>query len=122
MGLEMLEEFRSITPIKQSNVSATATNTTTTTLNQHLEEEVSDLERRMDDEDYSYRTPPSSPSRSSFNLVCPPPPRKRRRLPVASSQSQGMKFFQGVPDDLASIFLLRAKPATPSHQFKRLTA
>ncbi|KAL5065893.1 hypothetical protein RYX36_027630 [Vicia faba] len=121
MGLEMLEEFRSITPIKQSNVSATAT-ITTTTLNQHLEEGVSDLERRMDDEDYSYRTPPSSPSRSSFNLVCPPPPRKRRRLPVASSQSQGMKFFQGVPDDLASIFLLRAKPATPSHQFKRLTA
>lgn len=115
MGLEMLEEFRSITSIKRNTLP---TATITTTLNQHSLEQESDLERRI--QDCNYRTPPSSPSTNSFNLVCPPPPRKRRRLAVASSQSRETKFFQDVPDDLASIFLLRAKPATASHQFNQL--
>ncbi|KAI5415125.1 hypothetical protein KIW84_040544, partial [Lathyrus oleraceus] len=121
MGLEMAEEFRSITPIKRNNVPTSTITTATTRFNLHTEEEeeeVSDLERRtMEDEDYNYRTPPSSPSTNSVNPVCPPPPRKRRRR---SSQSVERKFFQGVPDDLASIFLLRATPATVSHQFKQL--
>ncbi|XP_058729220.1 uncharacterized protein LOC131601427 [Vicia villosa] len=122
MGLEMLEEFRSITSIKRNTVPTSTITTTATTLNQHSleDEQVSDLERRI--EDCNYQTPPSSPSRISFNLVCPPPPRKRRRLAVASSQSRERKFFQDVPDDLASIFLLRAKPATASHQFKQLAS
>jgi len=117
MGLEMLEEFLSIKPIKQSIPQARIFTT--------LEKEVSsDLERRKD-EHYCYHTPPTSPSKNSFDLVCPPPPKKRQRLAVTtrrtSTQSQERKFFQ-VPDDLTSIFLLRTKPSTvvttTSHQLK----
>ncbi|CAJ1941721.1 unnamed protein product [Sphenostylis stenocarpa] len=104
MGLEILEEFRPIMPIRTvPNVR---------TFSQHTEV----VETRSKEEQECH-TPTSQPP----TLVCPPPP-KKPRVSVSVSRrttsfpSQG--FFQ-VPHDLASVFLLRAKPSpltTPSSE------
>lgn len=128
MGLEMLEEFLPIKPNKQSVPQVRIT-----TLNQYTKEEKeeevsSDIERKkeeQEEEHYYYHTPPTSPSKNSFELVCPPPPKKRQRPAVTYSHGR-KKFFQSVPDDLASIFLPRAKQSTivttASHKHKHLAS
>lgn len=92
MGLEILDEFRSIMPIR--------TVPTVKTFTQPAEVETSSKE-----EEQECHTPTSQPQTL---LVCPPPPKKPRVVSrtTASYPSQG--FFQ-VPHDLASVFLLHAK-------------
>ncbi|KAJ1400651.1 hypothetical protein SESBI_29342 [Sesbania bispinosa] len=94
MGLEILEEFRPIMPIR--------TVATTRTFNQPDPETTKGLK-----EEQECHTPPHQILRTP--LVCPPAPKKPRvaRRTNFTAPSQG--FFQ-VPDDLASVFLL---PTTP---------
>ncbi|TKY54506.1 hypothetical protein E2542_SST18914 [Spatholobus suberectus] len=93
MGLEILDEFRPIMPIR-------TTVPTVRTFSQRAE-----LVETSPKEEQECHTPTSRPQ----TLVCPPPPKKpRASRRTTSLPSQG--FFQ-VPHDLASVFLLRAKPS-----------
>ena len=106
MGLEILNEFQSIRPIRISPTTRTFSHCT----------EQSDLEitkELNEKQDQECHTPTSPTQTLRTPLVCPPPP-KKTRVGVARSTnlvapSQG--FFQ-VPHDLASVFVLEAKSST----------
>ncbi|RDY08682.1 hypothetical protein CR513_07065, partial [Mucuna pruriens] len=101
MGLEILEEFRPITPIR------TIVPTARTTF-KHVTE-VTDLgtTKEVVNEDVEECHTPTSPSRKlRIPLVCPPAPKKPRvpRRINLDTPSQGL--FP-VPHDLPSVFVLR---------------
>ncbi|KAK7329718.1 hypothetical protein VNO77_23893 [Canavalia gladiata] len=94
MGLEILEEFRAIMPIR--------TIPTTRSFSQRADLETSKEEQEC-------HTPTSQTQTLTTPMVCPPPPKKPRVSRIRTSlPSQG--FFQ-VPQDLASVFLFHAKPS-----------
>lgn len=104
MGLEILEEFRPITPIR----------TITKTLKHVSEVETTNYKvvPKVDEEEC--HTPTSQPQ-STKNCVCPPAPKKARVTRSNNSASPSQGFFQ-VPHDLPSVFLFRTPnlPATRS--------
>ncbi|KAK7329091.1 hypothetical protein VNO77_23237 [Canavalia gladiata] len=94
MGLEILEEFRPITPIR-----------TVRTLNKHVTQ-VSDLESSEEDVE-ECRTPTSASQTLRTPLVCPPAPKKPRLPPKTNNLDPPSQPFFQVPHDLASRFLQR---------------
>ncbi|KAG4959147.1 hypothetical protein AAZX31_13G085200 [Glycine max] len=99
MGLEILDEFRPIMSIRTVPVP-----TVVRSCSQRAEVEKEELLQEC-------HTPTSSKPQTL--LVCPPPPKKPRvsRTTRTTFPSHSQAFFQ-VPHDLASVFLLRAKPST----------
>ncbi|CAL5184590.1 unnamed protein product [Lathyrus oleraceus] len=90
MGLEILEEFRPTTPIM------------TKTLKHVFEVETTNKVKKEDEQDCD--TPTSSRPQSTQTFVCPPAPKKAR---VTRSNNYSAQMFFQVPDDLASVFVLR---------------
>jgi len=95
--VEMLEEFRPITPIR----------TKATKTLKHVSE-VETTKKVLKEDEQECHTPTSSRGQSSHNfLVCPPAPKKARvTLSNKNSASPSQVFFQ-VPHDLASVFVFR---------------
>lgn len=96
MGLEILEEFRPITPIR-TVVPTTRTfkhdlGTTKEVVNEDVVEEC--------------HTPTSPSQKLRTPLVCPPAPKKPRVTPRRNLDPPSQGFFS-VSHDLASIFVLR---------------
>nr|KYP52560.1 hypothetical protein KK1_025514 [Cajanus cajan] len=91
MGLEILDEYRALMPLRSVR-----------TLNQLAEVETASKEEQ------ECHTPTSSPPPT---LLCPPPPKKPR--PCTNKTTLPSQPFFQVPHDLASVFLLRAKPDEP---------
>ncbi|QCE13500.1 hypothetical protein DEO72_LG11g493 [Vigna unguiculata] len=104
MGLQILEEFRPITPIR-TVVPTTRTlkhdlGTTMEMLNEDVVEEC--------------HTPTSPSQKLRTPLLCPPAPKKPRRVPPRhNSDPPSSQPFFSVSHDLASIFVLR-KPNLPT--------
>ncbi|QCD80316.1 hypothetical protein DEO72_LG2g637 [Vigna unguiculata] len=93
MGLEIFDDFRPIMPLPIRTFT-------------HRPE----LLPTWSKDDQDCRTPTSHPP----TLVCPPPPKKPRPSVSVSTTTTfpSQPFFQ-VPHDLASVFMLRAKPEEP---------
>ncbi|BAT80104.1 hypothetical protein LR48_Vigan04g008100 [Vigna angularis] len=106
MGLEILEGFRPITPIR-TVVPTTRTfkhdlGTTKEMLNEDVVEEC--------------HTPTSPSQKLRTPLVCPPAPKKPRLPPRRHNSDPPSQGFFSVSHDLASIFVLRTPnlPTTTS--------
>ncbi|OIV99765.1 hypothetical protein TanjilG_26103 [Lupinus angustifolius] len=105
MGLQMLDEFDPITPIR-----TVATSRKTFSQRTQLSDLDTTKKEVKEEEQEECHTPTSSSQILKTPLVCPPPPKKQRiatRRSNVIAPSQG--FFQ-VPHDLASIFVLHHKP------------
>ncbi|ESW26682.1 hypothetical protein PHAVU_003G139400 [Phaseolus vulgaris] len=97
MGLEILDDFRPIMPIRTIPAVRTFS---------HRAEVVETRSK----EEQECHTPTSQPPM----LLCPPPPKKPRlsfSVSTTTTTFPSQAFFQ-VPHDLASVFLLRAKPSS----------
>ncbi|BAT76796.1 hypothetical protein LR48_Vigan728s001400 [Vigna angularis] len=101
MGLEVFDDFRPIMSVPTLPTLRTFS---------HRPEVVQTWSK--DDQDC--HTPTSQPP----TLVCPPPPKKPRlsvsvstTTTITTTTFPSQPFFQ-VPHDLASVFLLRAKPSS----------
>ncbi|KAK7303949.1 hypothetical protein RJT34_14883 [Clitoria ternatea] len=105
MGLEILEDFHPITPIRTVVPSARTL--------KHVSNEDLDLTKEMLKEDTveECHTPTSPSQILKTPLVCPPPP-KKPRVPRSNNNSDppSQGFFH-VSHDLASIFVLHYKPS-----------
>ncbi|KAH1041729.1 hypothetical protein AAZX31_09G059700 [Glycine max] len=118
MGLEILEEFRPITPIRTVVPTVRTTlkhdlGTTTTTTKEVLNEDVV-----IEEECHT----PTSPSQKlpTNPLVCPPAPKKPRVVPrrLKNLDPPSQEGFFQVPHDLASVFVLRS-PSLPRRTAKQ---
>lgn len=118
MGLEILEEFRPITPIRTVVPTVRTTlkhdlGTTTTTTKEVLNEDV-----LIEEECHT----PTSPSQKlpTNPLVCPPAPKKPRVVPrrLKNLDPPSQEGFFQVPHDLASVFVLRS-PSLPRRTAKQ---
>lgn len=109
MGLQVLEEFWPITPVRthpRINQQHSSNTTMDPCCSQYSQQQQNDVEI----EDIEECHTPTSPSTIlTTPLVCPPPPKKLRKLLPPISPRPSQLFFQ-VPHDLASIFL----PSTPT--------
>ncbi|KAI4344488.1 hypothetical protein L6164_011709 [Bauhinia variegata] len=104
MGLEILEEFRPITPIRTVPIVRTF-NHRTESSDPQVTKEVSQLNKEQDQECHT----PKSPSHTlKPPLVCPPAP-KKPRLAKRNVTPPPQGYFQ-VPHDLTSVFILH-KPS-----------
>lgn len=124
MGLEILEEFRPITPIQTVPPSRTLKRVI----------ELSDLEttkeilkiNEVEDINEECHTPTSQAQTIPLLLVCPPAPKKprvtrriRRSNNLAASPTSSHGFSQVPLDDLASVFVLRTpNPNLPNKKIK----
>ncbi|KAL2340496.1 hypothetical protein Fmac_008436 [Flemingia macrophylla] len=103
MGLEILEEFLPITPVRIIAPVAITFNHDLGTTMDVLNDDVEECHR------------PTSPSQTLRTpLVCPPPPKKPRVTRRNKFEPPTQGFFQ-VPHDLASVFVLR----TPNKLFAK---
>ncbi|KAG4929623.1 hypothetical protein AAZX31_17G055500 [Glycine max] len=109
MGLEILDEFRPIMPIRTVPVPKVRTFSQGSEL-----VEASAKEEMLVQECH---TPTSSSKVAQTLLVCPPPPKKPRVSRRTSHSHSQAGFFQVPHDDLASVFLLRTKPSVPRKLF-----
>ena len=102
MGLEIIEEFRPITPIRTVLAARTLKQA----------KELPDLEttKEQNEEEEECHTPTSPSQKLRTPLVCPPAPKKPRVLVPRRNNNvlapASKRFFQ-VPHDLASVFVLR---------------
>lgn len=105
MGMGISEEFRPSTPIRTIVVCS---GSKLSDLPQHERRQVGSS---PDDED-ECRTPKSclDPVTGHAANACPPAPKKPRPPRRKASGPPPQGFFQ-VPDDLASVFLVIAKPS-----------
>ncbi|KAF1875802.1 hypothetical protein Lal_00006432 [Lupinus albus] len=105
MGLQMLDEFEPITPIRTVATSRKTFSHRT---------ELSDLDTTTKDEvkeekEEECHTPTSPSQILKTPLVCPPPPKKQRITTRSNVIAPSQRFFQ-LPHDLASVFVLHRKP------------
>ncbi|CAL0306990.1 unnamed protein product [Lupinus luteus] len=104
MGLEMLDDFEPIMPIRTVATARKTFNHRTELLDLETKNEVKEEEQE------ECHTPKSPSQILKTPLVCPPPPKKprvARRSDDVIAPSQG--FIQ-VSHDLASVFVLQHKP------------
>nr|KYP59321.1 hypothetical protein KK1_014753 [Cajanus cajan] len=106
MGLEILEEFRPITPVRTLVPNARTLKHDLGTTKEVLNEDV-------ENENEECHTPTSPSQTLRTPLVCPPPPKKPRVTRKRNKFQPPSQGFLHVPHDLASVFLLR----TPNNLF-----
>ncbi|CAJ1975825.1 unnamed protein product [Sphenostylis stenocarpa] len=105
MGLQILEEFRPITPLRTVVPSSRTFKHDLGTTKEVLNEDVVEECHTPTSPSQQLRTPP----------VCPPAPKKPRLLRTHTLDPPSQAFFP-VSHDLASIFVLRNLPTTPTKQ------
>ncbi|KAF8033648.1 hypothetical protein BT93_C0050 [Corymbia citriodora subsp. variegata] len=105
MGMGVSEEFRPSTPLRTIIVSSGSK------LSDSPPHEIKQLRSSPDYED-ECRTPKSCPDPTTGHpaRACPPAPKKPPPLRRKASGPPPQGFFQ-VPHDLASVFLVIAKPS-----------
>ncbi|KAE8056731.1 hypothetical protein FH972_013476 [Carpinus fangiana] len=102
MGLEILEEFRPVTPIRTISITRSSSHAT------ELSEPEETKEVALDD--VECHTPKSSVHTLKSPLVCPPAPKKPR--PARRKLSPPPQRIFQVPHDLASVvFMSLTKPS-----------
>ncbi|TKY72785.1 hypothetical protein E2542_SST01530 [Spatholobus suberectus] len=106
MGLEILEEFRPITPVRTVVPTARTFKHDLGTTKEVLNEDVEEC-----------HTPTSPSKKLRTPLVCPPAP-KKPRVPRRNNLDPPTQGFFPVPHDLASVFVLRT-PNLPRRSTKQ---
>ena len=107
MGLEVLEEFRPVTPIRTVPTARTFNNRPESS-DPEITKEISELKKEEEEECHT----PRSPSQTlKTPLICPPAPKKPRLAARRNSGLPSQGFFK-VPNDLASLFMVHnTKPS-----------
>ncbi|KAL1325894.1 hypothetical protein HN51_035939 [Arachis hypogaea] len=111
MGLEIIEEFRPITPIRTVAASSSSFKHVKDLPNLHTTT-ITEKEEQEDEEEC--RTPTSPSQTLTTPLECPPAPKKQRLTlpPNRINKNNNVvappsKLFFQVPLDLPSVFVLR---------------
>lgn len=110
MGLQILEEFRPITPIRTIVP-------TSRTFKHDLVETTTTTKELLNNDVEECHTPTSPSQKLRIPLVCPPAPKKPRVAKRNNFDPSSQGFFQ-VPHDLASVFVLRT-PNLPKRSTKQ---